>query len=82
MFDANFVIKGGSTKAVREFLTVGRMMSLNRLLAVRTSPSPEWVNCTVTRAPMRPTGESGPGNAAGESPDSPAILSSEMDLIG
>lgn len=33
-FDANFVIKGGSTEAVRRFLTVGRMMSLNRLLAV------------------------------------------------
>lgn len=33
-FDATFVIKGKSTEAVRRFLTAGRMMSLNRLLAV------------------------------------------------
>ena len=33
-FDANFVIKSKSTEAVRQFLTAGRMMSLNRLLAV------------------------------------------------
>ncbi len=33
-FDANFVVKGRSTEAVRQFLTAGRVMSLNRLLAV------------------------------------------------